>query len=66
MTDELVGRLFKDGQDITHRVVRSADNRNAGGTDIETTCGLRCNVIPRISLRKTGNVDCMGCLTRAR
>lgn len=66
MTDELVGRLFKDGRNIMHRVARSADNWSVGGVDIQTLCGLRYNVIPKISLRKHGDVDCMGCLLKAR
>jgi hypothetical protein len=66
VTDELVGRLFKDGGDVTHRVVRSTDNRSVGGSDVEMACGLQCNVIPRISLRKHGDVDCMGCLVKVR
>lgn len=66
MTDELVGKRLKDGRGVMHYVARSADNHYIGGADVEMTCGLRCNVIPEVSLRKQGNVDCMGCLVKAR
>lgn len=63
---ELIGRRFKDGRNITHLVMAGSRNRNVGGSDITTVCGLKYNVIPEISLRKRGNVDCMACLVRAR
>lgn len=63
---ELIGRRFKDGRDVTHLVVVGSRNKSVGGVDIQTVCGLRYNVIPKVSLRKRGDVDCMGCLVRAR
>jgi hypothetical protein len=63
---ELIGRRFKDGRNVTHLVMAGSSNRNVGGADIQTVCDLRYNVIPEISLRKRGNVDCMTCLVRAR
>lgn len=63
---ELIGRRFKDGRDVTHLVMVGSRNKNVGGVDIQTVCGLRYNVIPRVSLRKRGSVDCMGCLVKAR
>lgn len=63
---EIRGRRFKDGQDVTHLVLAGSKNRNVGGVDIKTACGLQYNVIPDISLRKYGDVDCMGCLVKVR
>lgn len=63
---ELIGRRFKDGHDVTHLVLVGSKNGNVGGVDIQTVCGLRYNVIPKVSLRKHGSVDCMTCLVRAR
>lgn len=64
---ELIGRLFKDGRGVMHRVLsNSEDNRSVGGVDVEMGCGLKYNVIPKLHLRKLGDVDCMGCLVKAR
>lgn len=60
------GLRFKDGRNITHSVIHGAENRNVGGADILTACDLRYNVIPKISLRKRGDVSCMVCLVKAR
>jgi len=66
MGDELRGMRFKDGRNVMHRVIHGAENRGVGGVDITTACDLRYNVIPKISLRKRGDVDCMGCLVKDR
>ena len=66
MSEELVGRRFKDGRDVTHLVVVESKNRSVGDVDIQTLCGLQYNVIPEVSLRKRGDVDCMGCLVKVR
>ncbi len=61
-----LGRRFKDSHGVTHLVLVGSKNRNVGGVDIKTTCGLMYNVIPEVSLHRRGNVDCMGCLVKAR
>lgn len=66
MGETFRGLKFKDGRRVMHRVHHGAENRNVGGADIETACGLRYNVIPKVSLRKRGDVDCMGCLVKDR
>lgn len=48
-----------------HLVRVGAKNRNVGGVDIRTMCGLKYNVIPQVSLQKQGDVDCMGCLVKS-
>ena len=60
------GLRFKDGRNVMHRVKHGAENRNVGGADILTACDLRYNVIPKISLRKRGDVSCMVCLVKDR
>jgi hypothetical protein len=62
----LIGRRLEDGHGVTHLVLVGSRNPSIGGVDVKTTCGLEYNVIPEISLRKRGNVDCMGCLVKAR
>jgi hypothetical protein len=56
--DELQGMRFKDNRNITHRVIH--------GADILTACDLRYNMIPKIGLRKRGDVDCMVCPVKDR
>ncbi len=60
------GLRFKDGHNVMHRVIHGAENRNVGGVDITTACAQQWNVIPKISLRKRGDVDCMDCLVKDR
>lgn len=66
MGEAFRGLRFKDGRNITHSVIHGAENRSTGGADILTTCDLQCNVIPKISLRKRGDVSCMVCLIKDR
>lgn len=57
---------FKDGRNVLHRVTSGARNRNVGGVDVTTACDLQYNVIPKLHLRKRGDIDCMVCLVRDR
>lgn len=67
MTDGWVGQRFKDTCGITHLVEHGAKNlRIIGSVYIWTACDLQCNVDLKVSLRKRGDVDCMGCLVGFR
>lgn len=63
---DLNGRRLKDGHGITHLVLVGSRNRDFRGVDVKTVCGIVCNVIPEVGLRRRGDIDCMGCLAKAR
>ncbi len=67
MNKAFAGRLFKDGHNVMHQILAwRTDAFGSIETEIETVCGLRRFVLPKVSLHKHGMVSCMNCLVKTR